>query len=147
MPSYMETWRKMSSLMDLPLGCNVAHDKKNQENNRNYKRMLGCKPTDTLIEMNQKLCEDMDWVPTNKEQYQYLVGRNAVDRILRYLKAAPGNGLMFSKNGNLGVVGYTDADSAGSITSRCSTSGYFIFVGGNLVTWRSNRSNAEAEYR
>ncbi|KAI5322713.1 hypothetical protein L3X38_031785 [Prunus dulcis] len=36
--------------------------------------------------------------------------RNAVDRILRYLKSASGKGLMFSKNGDLEVVGYTDAD-------------------------------------
>ncbi|CAL8993798.1 unnamed protein product [Prunus brigantina] len=145
--------------------------------------LLGCKPADTPIEMNHKLCEGMDQEPTNKEQYQRLVGRliylahtrpdiayvvsvvsqfmhspnvshrNAVDRILRYLKLAPGKGLMFSKNRDLEVVGYTDADWAGSITDRRSTSGYFTFVGGNLVTWRSkkqnvvSRSSAEAEYR
>ena len=39
------------------------------------------------------------------------------------------------------------------MTDRRSTSGYFTFVGGNLVTWRSkkqnvvSRSSAEAEYR
>ncbi|CAL8998093.1 unnamed protein product, partial [Prunus brigantina] len=115
--------------------------------------LLGCKPADTPIEMNHKLCEGMDQEPTNKEQYQRLVGRNAVDRILRYLKLAPGKGLMFSKNRDLEVVGYTDADWAGSITDRRSTSSYFTFVGGNLVTWRSkkqnvvSRSSAEAEYR
>ncbi|XP_034212963.1 uncharacterized mitochondrial protein AtMg00810-like [Prunus dulcis] len=37
--------------------------------------MLGCKPANTPIEMNHKLCEDMDQEPTNKEQYQLLVGR------------------------------------------------------------------------
>ncbi|XP_034224126.1 uncharacterized mitochondrial protein AtMg00810-like [Prunus dulcis] len=37
--------------------------------------MLGCKPADTLIEINHKLCEDIDQEPTNKEQYQRLVGR------------------------------------------------------------------------
>ncbi|XP_016650515.1 PREDICTED: uncharacterized mitochondrial protein AtMg00810-like [Prunus mume] len=82
--------------------------------------MLGCKLADTAIEMNQKLCEDMDQEPTKKEQYQRLFGRliylahirpdiayvvrvvsqfmhspsvshrNAVDRILRYLKSALG---------------------------------------------------------
>ncbi|KAL6272712.1 hypothetical protein ACE6H2_023404 [Prunus campanulata] len=41
--------------------------------------------------------------------------RNAVDRILRYLKLAPGKGLMFSKNRDLEVVGYTDADWAGKL--------------------------------
>ncbi|BBG95254.1 HXXXD-type acyl-transferase family protein [Prunus dulcis] len=51
------------------------------------------------------------------------------------------------------VEGYTDADWASSATDRHSTSGYFTFVGGNLVTWRSKkqnvvaRSSAEAEYR
>ncbi|CAL8995150.1 unnamed protein product [Prunus brigantina] len=37
--------------------------------------LLGCKPADTPIEMNHKLCEGMDQEPTNKEQYQRLVGR------------------------------------------------------------------------
>ncbi|CAL2238036.1 unnamed protein product [Prunus armeniaca] len=51
------------------------------------------------------------------------------------------------------VEGYTDADWVGSITDRRSMSGYFTFVGGNLVTWRSkkqkvvSRSSAKAEYR
>ena len=78
---------------------------------------------------------------------------NAVIRILKYLKSAPGKGLVFRKHGDLRVSGYTDADWAGNITDRRSTSGYFTFVGGNLVTWRSKkqnvvaRSSAEAEYR
>ncbi|CAL9024234.1 unnamed protein product [Prunus brigantina] len=125
--------------------------------------MLGCKLADTPIKMNHN-CEDMDWLSTNNEQYQYLVGRliylahkrpdiayavsvvsqfmhspsvsyrNLVNQILRYLKSATGKGLMFSKNGNLEVVGYIDADWPGSITDKRSTSGYFTFVGGNLVT-------------
>uniref|UniRef100_A0A2N9EWH5 Reverse transcriptase Ty1/copia-type domain-containing protein n=1 Tax=Fagus sylvatica TaxID=28930 RepID=A0A2N9EWH5_FAGSY len=125
----------------------------------------------------------VDQVPTNKERYQRLVGRliylshtrpdlayavsvvsqfmhspnevhmDAVHRILRYLKSASSKGLMFSKHGHLEVEGYTDVDWVGSITDRKSTSGYFTFVGGNLVTWRSKkqnvvaRSSAEAEYR
>ncbi|PKA56139.1 putative mitochondrial protein [Apostasia shenzhenica] len=42
---------------------------------------------------------------------------------------------------------------AGSVNDRKSTSGYCIFVGGNLVTWKSKkqnvvaRSSAESEYR
>ncbi|CAL2272271.1 unnamed protein product [Prunus armeniaca] len=73
-------------------------------------------------------------------------------RILRYLKLTPGKGLMFCKYGHTDVEGCTDADWAGSITDRRSSSGYFTFVGGNLVTWRSikqkvvSRSSAEAEY-
>ncbi|PRQ42417.1 putative RNA-directed DNA polymerase [Rosa chinensis] len=145
--------------------------------------MLDCSPIDTPIEQNHKLAEYPDQLPTDKPRYQRLVGRliylshtrpdvayavsvvsqfmhnpserhmEAVVRILRYLKSAPGKGLMFSKYQHLDVSGYTDADWAGSITDRKSTSGYFTFVGGNLVTWRSKkqkvvaRSSAEAEYR
>ena len=60
---------------------------------------------------------------------------------------------MYSKQGHLDVIGYTDADWAGSQTDRRTTSGYFTFVRGNLVTWRSKkqnvvaRSSAETEYR
>ena len=59
---------------------------------------------------------------------------NAVFQILRYLKSACEKGLMFSKHGHLNVDGYSDADWAGSVTNRKSTSGYFTFVGSNLVT-------------
>ncbi|CAL8092463.1 unnamed protein product [Prunus armeniaca] len=44
-------------------------------------------------------------------------------------------------------------DWAGNVTDRKSTSGYFTFVGGNLVIWRSKKQNvvalssAEAEFR
>ncbi|CAN6723796.1 unnamed protein product [Malus baccata var. baccata] len=145
--------------------------------------MLDCRPVDTLIEQNHRLGLFPNQVPTHKERYQMLVGRliylshtrpdiayavsvvsqfmhssseahmDAVTRILRYLKMALGRGLVFSKNGHLNVEGYIDRDWAGSITDWRSTSGYFTFVGGNLVTWRSKkqkvvaRSSAEAEFR
>ena len=78
---------------------------------------------------------------------------DVVERILRYLKSIPGKGILFSNHGNLKVEGYTDADWTGSKDDRRSTSGYFTFVGGNLVTWRSKkqtvvtRSSAEAEFQ
>jgi hypothetical protein len=145
--------------------------------------MTACSPASTPMEENLKLHGDSNQVPTNKERYQRLVGRlmylahtrpdlayslsvvsqfmhspseehmNVVTRILRYLKSSPGKGILFTKGHNLDVNGYTDVDWAGSIQDRRSTSGYFTFVGGNLVTWRSKkqevvaRSSAEAEYR
>jgi hypothetical protein len=78
---------------------------------------------------------------------------DAVYQILRYLKSAPGKGLIFRKNGHLNIEGYCDSDWASCSDDRKSTSGYCMFVGGNLVSWKSKkqtvvvRSTAEAEYR
>jgi hypothetical protein len=145
--------------------------------------MLGCKPIDTPIDQNHRLGVSDDDALVEKGRYQRLVGRliylshtrpdlayvvgvvsqfmhspreshmEAVYRILRYLKSAPGRGILFSKHDHLQVEAYTDADWAGSVMDRRSTSGYCTFVGGNLVTWRSKkqsvvaRSSAEAEFR
>ena len=145
--------------------------------------LLGCKMVETPIDPNLKLQPAKVEEVKDREQYQKLVGKliylshtrpdiafavsmvsqfmhspgakhfEAVYRILRYLKGTPGRGLMLKKHGHLQVEVYTDADWAGSVTDRRSTSGYCSFVGGNLVTWRSKkqnvvaRSSAEAEFR
>jgi hypothetical protein len=64
---------------------------------------------------------------------------DTVVQIIRYLKSAPGKGLMFSKNGHLDIEGYTNVDWVGNLSDRKSISGYFTFIGGNLVTWRSKK--------
>ncbi|RVW97291.1 Retrovirus-related Pol polyprotein from transposon RE2 [Vitis vinifera] len=56
---------------------------------------------------------------------------DAVIRILRYIKSTPGQGVLYENRGHTQVVGYTNADWAGSPTYRRSTSG----------------SSAEAEYQ
>ena len=78
---------------------------------------------------------------------------NAVMRILRYLKSTPRKGILFTKNEYYqSMDAYTDADWDGVVDDRHSTSGYFTFVGGNLVMWRSkkqnvvSRSSAEDEF-
>lgn len=76
-----------------------------------------------------------------------------VNRILRYLKGTPRKGLLFESNGHLVVDWYNDADWGSCLDDRRSTSGYCVFVGGNLVSWRSkkqpvvSKSTAKAEYR
>ncbi|GAV64806.1 hypothetical protein CFOL_v3_08321 [Cephalotus follicularis] len=78
---------------------------------------------------------------------------DAAIRILRYLKSAPGKGLIYRPNRHMDLVAYSDADWAGSASDQRSTTGYCTFVGGNLVWWHSKkqttiaRSSAKAEYR
>ncbi|RVW64248.1 Retrovirus-related Pol polyprotein from transposon RE1 [Vitis vinifera] len=108
-----------------------------------------CKPASTPIDPNLRLGEAENDATVDKEMYQRLVAY----RVLQYLKGTPGKGILFKRNGGLVLEAYTDADYAGSIIDRRSTSGYCTFLGGNLVTWRSKkhnvvaRSSAEAEFR
>ena len=67
-----------------------------------------------------------------------------VCHILRYLKSSPGKCLLYTKQENMQVECYIDADWAGSLDDRRSTSGYCTFVGGNLVAWRSKKQSIVA---
>jgi Reverse transcriptase (RNA-dependent DNA polymerase) len=129
---------------------------------------LGAKSASTPIETNIKLGpEDGELLP-DIVQYQRLVGKliyltvtrpdiafalsvvsqfmhapctshlSTIDRILRYLKGTPGQGIWMKKNITNNVVSYSDADWAGSC-DRKSTTGFCMFVGGNLVTWKSKK--------
>ena len=64
---------------------------------------------------------------------------HAAHKILYYLKANPGKGILFNKNAGLIIEAYINADYVGSLVDRCSTIGYCVFLGGNLVTWRSKK--------
>nr|GEU60934.1 hypothetical protein [Tanacetum cinerariifolium] len=53
----------------------------------------------------------------------------------------------------ISLVAYTDADWAGCLTTMWFTSGYYVFLGDNLLLWSAkqqhtlSRSSAEAEYK
>ncbi|KAJ0688424.1 putative RNA-directed DNA polymerase [Helianthus annuus] len=74
-------------------------------------------------------------------------------RLLRYLKLSPGKGLMFKKGDSFDLVCYADSDWAKCLDTRKSVTGFCIFLGQNLVSWKSkkqstvSRSTGEAEYR
>ena len=64
-----------------------------------------------------------------------------------------GRGISNNNHGHNRLECFIDVDWAGSKEDRRSTSGYCVFVEGNLVSWKSkkqsvvSRSSAEFEYR
>ncbi|KAM0019556.1 putative RNA-directed DNA polymerase [Helianthus debilis subsp. tardiflorus] len=74
-------------------------------------------------------------------------------RLLKYLKLSPGKGVMFKRANEFSVKGYVDSDWAKCLATRKSVTGFCIFLGNCLVSWKSKkqsvvaRSTAEAEYR
>ena len=63
----------------------------------------------------------------------------ALEQIFCYLKGTPGLGIIYSNNGYTRIECFADAEWARSKIDRRSTTGYCVFVGGNLVSWRSKK--------
>ncbi|XP_057756497.1 uncharacterized mitochondrial protein AtMg00810-like [Arachis stenosperma] len=144
---------------------------------------LGCKPATTPMDANMKLRADEDDPVPDPSHYRRLIGRlmyltisrpditfavvklaqfmsgprlphlNATHQVIRYLKAASGQGLLFSSKSKFNLTMYTDADWGGCLDTRRSTTGYCTFLGDSLILWKSkkqdvvSRSSTEAEYR
>jgi hypothetical protein len=75
-----------------------------------------------------------------------------VNRILCYLNGSIEHGIIMAKNGRTQIIGYSDSNWVVNAIDCKSTTVYCMFVGGNLVSWRSKkqhviaRSSAKSEY-
>ena len=75
----------------------------------------------------------------------------AVKRVLRYLQGTPSLGITYGPPPSR-LTGYSDADWAGDVNTRRSTTGYVVMLNNGAVAWRSQRqptvalSTMEAEY-
>jgi transposase InsO family protein len=82
-------------------------------------------------------------------------------RVLRYLKGKPDVGLTYTagttvtnqmEHATNALIGYSDADWAGDLATRRSTTGYVFMLNGAAISWNSKLqptvalSTAEAEY-
>jgi hypothetical protein len=76
----------------------------------------------------------------------------AAKRILKYLKKTDDLGLVFKNSNDCTLHGYSDSDWASDLDTRRSTTGYFVTLNRNPISWCSKRQNtialstAEAEY-
>lgn len=144
---------------------------------------MNCKALPTPMDPNLDLTDDTSEPLSDTSQYRRLVGRlmyltisrpdivfavnklsqfmtepkanhlHAVHHVLQYLRTAPCQGIMFSSKPSLPISAYADADWGICIVTRKSTTGFCVFIGDSLVTWKSkkqptvSRSSAEVEYR
>jgi len=145
--------------------------------------LLGVKPANFPLEQNHKLGLSTSPLLTDPQRYRRLVGRliylavtrldlafsvhilarfmqepredhwAAALRVVRYLKADPGQGVFLRRSGDFQITGWCDSDWAGDPMSRRSVTGYFVQFGDSPISWKTkkqdtvSKSSAEAEYR
>ena len=70
----------------------------------------------------------------------------AVKRLLRYIKGTMDQVIVFPKTGGSGLqlTVFSDADMAGDIDGRRSTSGVLVFLGSALMLWPSLKQKVVA---
>ncbi|XP_021897495.1 uncharacterized protein LOC110814369 [Carica papaya] len=144
---------------------------------------LGCKPSSIPMDPNIKMFKDDGELLSDITSYRRLIGKllyltisrpdicysvnrlsqflatprtshlQAALRILQYIKRTPGQGLFFPSSSAIQIKAFSDADWGTCPDTRRSLTGFCVFLGSSLVSWKLkkqqvvSRSSAEAEYR
>ncbi|KAK4382735.1 Retrovirus-related Pol polyprotein from transposon RE2 [Sesamum angolense] len=131
--------------------------------------MLAAKPASTPFPLGLKLVLEDGALLPNPNKYRRLIGRllylgftrpdisfavqqlsqflqaprtshwDAALHVLRYLKGTPSTGLFFSSSSSSQLTAYSDASWASCLDSRRSITGYCIFLGTSLVSWKTKK--------
>lgn len=78
---------------------------------------------------------------------------DSAHKILRYIKGNPGHGLFYSASFQICLNAFADANWVTCPDSRRSLTGYCVYIGKSLITWKLkkqdvvSRSSTKAEYR
>nr|GEY73902.1 uncharacterized mitochondrial protein AtMg00810-like [Tanacetum cinerariifolium] len=164
-----------------PRGIFINHSKYASEIVKKY-GLTSTDFVDTPMIENKKQDEDLQGKPVDATLYRGLIGSlmyltasipdliyvvclcaryqakptekhlQAMKRIFRYLKGTINMGLWYSKDTDMSLTAYADADHARCQDTRRSTSGSAQFLSDKLISWSSKKqksttiSSTEAEY-
>lgn len=142
-----------------------------------------CKPTTTPLPPGMVLSQGTEEMLLDPEIYRRLVGQllflnltrpdishatqqlsqymakptlvhwNVLIHVLTYLKSSPSLGVFYPAATTFTLKTYTDADWGSCVDSRNSLTGFCVFMGSSLISWRCKEqttvsvSSAKAEYR
>ena len=145
--------------------------------------LLGCKPASIPMMSNFKPEISVDTLLPDPTSYRRLIGRliyltntrpdlcfsvhklsqyldsphqshyYAALHILRYVKDCPVKGLFFSSTNDLKLTAFSDSDWVACLNTRISITGYCVFLGLSLISWKSkkqpivSRNSSEVEDR
>ncbi|KAJ8755226.1 hypothetical protein K2173_019024 [Erythroxylum novogranatense] len=99
---------------------------------------------------------DISYVVNKLSQFMHRPSElhwQALKRVLRYLRGTSTLGLHIKPSSSFNLLMYSDADWAGDVDGRNSTSGHILYLGGNPISWSSKkqqtvaRSSTEAEFK
>lgn len=114
-----------------------------------YQEAIGC-----IMYAAQISRPDIAFAVSALSRYNTCYGKahwNAVKRLLRYIKGTIDMKLSYRKIDDSEMVGYCDADHAGDLDERRSTTGYVFQLQGGAVSWATRKqptialSSTEAE--
>ena len=156
-----------------PVGTSIHQQKYIKELLKKYD-MNEAKSNDTPIGTTTKLDKDEPGSPVNDTRYRGMIGSllyltasrpdivfsvglcarfqsfpkeshlKAVKRILRYLKGTINLVLWYPTGDSFDLKGFADADYAGHMVDRKSTSGMAHFLGPCLISWATRKQNSVA---
>ena len=63
----------------------------------------------------------------------------AAYKVLKYLKKAPRQGLFLSVESKLQLKSYCDVDWAACVDTKRSISGFCVFLGESLISWKCKK--------
>lgn len=107
-----------------------------------YREAVGCHTYITTI-----TCPEIAYAVGQVSQFSANPGRDhwgAVKQIIAYLAGTPQHGICYGSKNQTNLLGYIDADYAGDLDTRCSTTGFVFTLNGGPVAWGSTLQRCTA---